>query len=62
MKKGKDIIRVKENKCNDYLKIGYAYASKSEWKQLHNSKHENVVEVTEGEVTSKSKKGKRSSK
>jgi hypothetical protein len=62
MKKGKDIIRVKEDKCNDYLKTGYAYTSKSEWKQIRGSKHESVVETVEGEIIPKAKKGKKSNK
>ena len=39
MKKGDEIIRVKEQEQFDYLKKWYTYVSKSEWKKYKNSEN-----------------------
>jgi len=33
MKKGNEIVRIQDNKYETYLRNGYNYISKSEWKE-----------------------------
>jgi len=63
MKKGNSIIRVKEDDQFEYLRRGYDYTSKSEWKEKVRSKIPKKEEVEEIDPTKpRPKRGKKSSK
>lgn len=59
MKKGNEIIRIKDNDYKKYLNMGYNYTSKSEYKKIINKKKDNK---TSDKDTDSNKRGKKSNK
>lgn len=58
MKLGDDIKRVSEKEVDTYLKRGYSYIPKSEWKEKVRVSVKQKVEKVEGIEEKKTKRGK----
>jgi len=61
MRKGKDIVRIKDNEEKRYLDMGYNYCPKQVWKdevRVLKRKKEEIREIIEGETTKRGKKSK----
>jgi len=60
MKKGKDIVRIQDNKYKQYLDNGYVYTSKSEWKEKVRDVNKRLAaeKAAEKEAEKKAKKDK----